>query len=93
MLSMFVLSNRRVPRNIQLVFQVLEHIASKNGRSITLTVTALEAVAGEKQAETRFTTLQVIRNSFSGFSLCVAEPISANPCSLLNLSYHELDHT
>ncbi|KAK7043179.1 hypothetical protein VNI00_008533 [Paramarasmius palmivorus] len=59
--------------------KILEHIARKNGRKITLTAEALRRVSGDTStaATTRFSTLEIFKNTFSEFSLYV----SINPSS------------
>lgn len=48
--------------------QVLQHLARRNGKTITLTIEQFQAVEGGKQ-HTRKSMLQVIKGSFSSFSL------------------------
>lgn len=47
---------------------VLEHIARRNGKKITLTLEQLQALGGDKNA-TALTTLQVLKLSFSSLSM------------------------
>jgi hypothetical protein len=55
--------------------QVLEHIARKNGKTITLTLESPRAVAKDKTSQTgtiiHLSTYRVVRNAFSSFSLFV----------------------
>ncbi|KII84380.1 hypothetical protein PLICRDRAFT_117909 [Plicaturopsis crispa FD-325 SS-3] len=56
---------------------VLEHMAKKNGRTITLTLAKLQAVSHAQGVEEVYhpTTFQVIKNSFSGMSLSHIKPL------------------
>ncbi|GAV98699.1 MFS general substrate transporter [Lentinula edodes] len=56
--------------------KVLEHIARVNGRTITLTVESLRIVSGTQDAtSTPLTTRQLIKQSFSSFSLSHVTPL------------------
>jgi hypothetical protein len=63
------------PTLLNMNSQVLEHIARKNGKTITLTLESLRAVAKDKTGQTgtitHLSTYQVVRNAFSSFSLFV----------------------
>ncbi|KAK1225640.1 hypothetical protein PQX77_011397 [Marasmius sp. AFHP31] len=70
--------------------KVLEHIARKNGREITLTLDRLRAVAGEQAGvadpEAKLTTLQLIKNSFSSFDLSHVTPLFSSKRLAINTS-------
>ncbi|KAL0059319.1 hypothetical protein AAF712_013946 [Marasmius tenuissimus] len=70
--------------------KVLEHIAHKNGRTLTLTLESLRAVAkeqrGDAQAIGRLSTYQVIRNAFSSFSLSHVTPLFSTRRLAINTS-------
>ncbi|KAJ3877407.1 MFS general substrate transporter [Lentinula edodes] len=56
--------------------KVLEHIARVNGRTITLTVESLRIVSGTQDVtSTPLTTRQLIKQSFSSFSLSHVTPL------------------
>ncbi|KAE9392930.1 MFS general substrate transporter [Gymnopus androsaceus JB14] len=57
--------------------KVLEHIARVNGKTITLTVEKLRAVSGEDEhtPSAPLTTQQIIKESFSSFSLSHVKPL------------------
>ncbi|KAE9400108.1 MFS general substrate transporter [Gymnopus androsaceus JB14] len=57
--------------------KVLEHIARVNGKTITLTVEKLRAVSGEDEhtPSAPLTTQQLIKESFSSFSLSHVKPL------------------
>ncbi|KIK69566.1 hypothetical protein GYMLUDRAFT_33942 [Collybiopsis luxurians FD-317 M1] len=56
--------------------KVLEHIARKNGKTLTLTVDKLRAVSGSQQEDsTPLTTLQLIKDSFSSVSFSHIRPL------------------
>ncbi|KAF8139344.1 major facilitator superfamily domain-containing protein [Mycena galopus ATCC 62051] len=59
--------------------EVLEHIARKNGKTITLTLESLRAVtkdiAGQTGTTTYLSTYQVVRNAFSSFSMSHVTPM------------------
>jgi len=55
--------------------KVLQHIAKVNRKQMTLTVEALQAVAGDAHTPVHLTTMQVIRNAFSGVSLSHVKPL------------------
>jgi len=59
--------------------EVVEHIARVNGKTTTLTLESLEAVAKDKAGQTgvitHLSTYQVIRNAFSSFSLSHVIPL------------------
>ncbi|KAF9254047.1 MFS general substrate transporter [Marasmius fiardii PR-910] len=70
--------------------RVLEHIAQKNGKTITLTLESLRGVAkdrvGQNPTVGHLTTYQVIRNSFSSFSLSHATPLFSTRRLAINTS-------
>jgi hypothetical protein len=51
--------------------EVLRHIARRNGKEITLTLDHFTRIQGEHQSGVPRTMWQVIKSSFSNFSLCV----------------------
>ncbi|KAJ3838481.1 MFS general substrate transporter [Lentinula raphanica] len=56
--------------------KVLQHIASVNGRTISLTVEDLQKASGNQDAvSSPMTTAQLIKQSFSSFSLSHVEPL------------------
>ncbi|KAJ4474237.1 MFS general substrate transporter [Lentinula aciculospora] len=56
--------------------QVLEHIARVNGKTLTLTLAQLQAVAGEDYAPgIPMSNWQIIKRSFSSFSLSHVKPL------------------
>ncbi|KAL0572640.1 hypothetical protein V5O48_009326 [Marasmius crinis-equi] len=70
--------------------KVLEHIAHKNGRTITLTLESLQGGAKERtgQAQTvgHLSTYQVFRNAFSSFSLSHVTPLFSTRRLAINTS-------
>ncbi|KAJ7801645.1 MFS general substrate transporter [Mycena olivaceomarginata] len=70
--------------------EVLEHIARKNGKTITLTLESLRAVAKDKTGQTgtitHLSTYQVVRNAFSSFSLSHVIPLFSTRRLAINTS-------
>ncbi|KAJ8077942.1 hypothetical protein PM082_000143 [Marasmius tenuissimus] len=70
--------------------KVLEHIARKNGREITLTLDRLRAVAGEQtgvaDSTARLTTLQIVKESLSSFNLSHVTPLFSTKRLAINTS-------
>ncbi|KAL0067347.1 hypothetical protein AAF712_005575 [Marasmius tenuissimus] len=68
--------------------KVLEHIARKNGREITLTLDRLRAVAGEQTgvAKAKVTTLQIVKEWFSSFNLSHVTPLFSTKRLAINTS-------
>ncbi|TFK34552.1 major facilitator superfamily domain-containing protein [Crucibulum laeve] len=65
--------------------QVLEHLAKKNGTTITLTLDHLLAVEDGEYISQK-STLEVIKGSFSGFSLSHVKPLFAGRKLAINSS-------
>ncbi|KAG6809351.1 hypothetical protein H0H92_000588 [Tricholoma furcatifolium] len=63
--------------------QVLQHIAKKNGKTISLTLEQLEAIEGHGEFVPK-TTLEVIRGAFSTFSLSHVKPLFGSRKLALN---------
>ncbi|KAL0578862.1 hypothetical protein V5O48_003142 [Marasmius crinis-equi] len=71
--------------------KVLEHIARKNGREMTLTLDALRAAAGEQTgvtetADTKLSTLQIVKESFSSFNFSHLTPLFSTKRLAINTS-------
>jgi hypothetical protein len=58
--------------------QVIEHIAHKNGKTITLTLEKLEAVGGKADVRTKLTLVESIKHSLSNISLSHIKPLFAS---------------
>uniref|UniRef100_A0A0W0FQU2 Putative MFS general substrate transporter n=1 Tax=Moniliophthora roreri TaxID=221103 RepID=A0A0W0FQU2_MONRR len=68
--------------------KILEHIAEKNGRKVSLTVEALRSVSGDttNAPTTRFTTLEILKNTFSKVSLSHVTPLFSTKRLAINTS-------
>ncbi|KAF8896637.1 major facilitator superfamily domain-containing protein [Infundibulicybe gibba] len=65
--------------------RVLQHLARRNGKEITLTLEALQKIQGGKALPPR-TNLQVIKSAFTGFSLSHVRPLFTGRKLALNSS-------
>ncbi|KAF7336529.1 putative MFS general substrate transporter [Mycena sanguinolenta] len=70
--------------------EVLEHIARKNGKTITLTLESLRAVAKDETGQpgtiVHLSTYQVVRNAFSSLSLSHVTPLFSTRRLAINTS-------
>ncbi|KZV77367.1 MFS general substrate transporter [Peniophora sp. CONT] len=66
--------------------KVLEYIAARNGRTITLTLEKLEAAGGVSDQPRDLSSLQLARHSFSSLSLGHIKPLFATRTLALNTS-------
>ncbi|KZV77356.1 MFS general substrate transporter [Peniophora sp. CONT] len=66
--------------------KVLEYIAARNGRTITLTLEKLEAAGGVSDQPRGLSSLELVRNSLSSFSLGHIKPLFATRTLAINTS-------
>ncbi|KAF7336509.1 Sugar transporter [Mycena sanguinolenta] len=76
--------------------EVLEHIARKNGKTITLTLESLRAVAKDETGQTgtiiHLSTYQIVRNAFSSLSLSHVTPLFSTRRLAINTSITIANH-